>query len=161
VQYWQVVILRHNVPTSTTASTLQQKHMRTFMIKQRFAGRFESFILCAASVKAATRTVSAPSRQGVRCMAEPEAQASEGSSVDIWLGRAAMVAFTAVLTTEIVSGKGVFAVSPRTDYLLLWSRGQALHTRFAFLADRFPAVALSIEVRLGKGGFRVSSWNPP
>jgi hypothetical protein len=89
--------------------------MHTSVIKQRFVGQLASFILSAASVMAATRTVSAPARQGVRCMAEPEAQASEGSSVDIWLGRAAMVAFTAVLTTEIVSGKGVFSVSPRTD----------------------------------------------
>lgn len=117
--------MRYNVPTSTTTSAVQQKHMRTSIIKQRFVGRLEPSILFAASAKAATRTVSAPSHQGVRCMAEPEAQASEGSSVDIWLGRAAMVAFTAVLTTEIVSGKGVFSVSPRTDaspLVVAWAR---------------------------------------
>ena len=45
-------------------------------------------------------------------MAEPDAQSTDASGADVWVGRAAMLAFTAVLTTEIVSGKGVFTVRP-------------------------------------------------
>ncbi|GAQ91580.1 stress enhanced protein, SEP1, lil4 [Klebsormidium nitens] len=63
------------------------------------------------SPSALTRTVSAPTRRSVRCMAEPDAQSTNASGADVWLGRAAMLAFTAVLTTEIVAGKGVFALA--------------------------------------------------
>lgn len=47
-------------------------------------------------------------------MAEPDAQSANASGGHVWVGRAAMLAFTAVLATEIVSGKGVFEVRLRT-----------------------------------------------
>eukprot|EP00897_Mesotaenium_endlicherianum_P005693 jgi/Mesen1/5151/ME000255S04117 len=41
-----------------------------------------------------------------RCMSD-DAEEAGGSNLNIWLGRAAMLAFGAALSTEVITGKGV------------------------------------------------------
>jgi len=46
----------------------------------------------------------------IRC----EQNTKDGNSLDVWLGRVAMVGFAVAITVEITSGKGLLEVILRT-----------------------------------------------
>lgn len=75
---------------------------------------FYSIVVIRTSLKLRKSARTAVSSTPIRC----EQSTQEGSSLDIWLGRLAMVGFAAAISVEVATGKGLLEVSKWSILLL-------------------------------------------